>query len=160
MTKDLSIESLCGGAVNERINRALRKVSDNILDPNTDAKKKRSITLQLTFKPNEDDREEVGVEANVIMKLAPEEGVSTQFFINRDLANDTVTITECVKGQIKGQLSIDDLGLMVREDEVTAEELGCDPVTGEIVEERPALPDYGERPTIMDFRKQQYAQEG
>ena len=47
MEKDLSIESLCGGAINERINRALRKVSDNILDPNTDAKKKRSITLKL-----------------------------------------------------------------------------------------------------------------
>ena len=28
MTKDLSIENLCGGAVQERINRALRKVSD------------------------------------------------------------------------------------------------------------------------------------
>lgn len=157
MTKDLTIESLCGGAVNERINRALRKVSDNILDPNTDAKKKREITLKLTFKPNEGDREEVGVEANVTMKLAPEEGVQTQFFINRDLANDTVTITECVKGQIKGQMSIDDLGLLVR-DEPTAEELGCDPVTGEIVEAIPALPDHGERPTIMDFRKQ-YAQE-
>lgn len=44
MTKDLSIENLCGGAVQERINRALRKVSDNILDVNTEAKKKRSIS--------------------------------------------------------------------------------------------------------------------
>lgn len=41
MTKDLSIENLCGGAVQERINRALRKVSDNILDVNTEAKKKK-----------------------------------------------------------------------------------------------------------------------
>lgn len=155
MTRELSIENLCGGAVNERINRALRKVSDNILDPNTNAKKKRSITLQLTFNPNENDREEVAVEANVQVKLAPEEGVSTQFYINRDLDNDTVTITECVKGQIKGQMSIDDLGFT----HPTAEELGCDPLTGEIIEERPALPDYGERNTIMDFRKQQYAQE-
>ncbi len=155
MTRELSIENLCGGAVNERINRALRKVSDNILDPNTNAKKKRSITLQLTFNPNENDREEVAVEANVQVKLAPEEGVSTQFYINRDLDNDTVTITECVKGQIKGQMSIDDLGFT----HPTAEELGCDPLTGEVIEERPALPDYGERNTIMDFRKQQYAQE-
>lgn len=41
MTKNLSIENLCGGAVQERINRALRKVSDNILDINTEAKKKK-----------------------------------------------------------------------------------------------------------------------
>ena len=158
MTKDLSIENLCGGAVNERINRALRKVSDNILDPNTDAKKKRSITLQLTFKPSENDREEVAVEANVTMKLVPEEGVSTQFFINRDLNNDTVTITECVKGQIKGQMSIDDLGFPI--DVQAAEEMGCDPVTGEIVEEIPALPDHGQpMNSIMDFRKTQVVQE-
>ena len=65
MTKNLSIESLCGGAVQERINRALRKVSDNILDPNTEAKKKRVINLQLTFEPSEDDREDVTVEAGL-----------------------------------------------------------------------------------------------
>ena len=143
MTKDLSIENLCGGAVNERINRALRKVSDNILDPNTDPKKKREITLKLTFSPNENDREEVAVEANVAVKLTPEIGVSTQFFVNHDIVNDTMTITECVKGQIKGQLSIDDLDFT----KPTAEELGCDPDTGEIVEE-----DAGD---IVDFRKAQ-----
>lgn len=146
MTRELSIESLCGGAVNERINRALRKVSDNILDPNTDAKKKRKITLELTFLPNKDDREEVAVEAHVTMKIAPEEGVATKFYINRDLANDTVTITESVKGQ----MSLDDLGFSIRDDEVTAEELGCDPETGEINDEET-------QSTIVDFRKTQEA---
>lgn len=101
MTKDLSIENLCGGAVQERINRALRKVSDNILDVNTEAKKKRSISLTLTFIPNEDDREDVSVEANVTMKLAPEEGVKTQFYINKDLTNEVITITEHVKEMIR-----------------------------------------------------------
>lgn len=146
MTKDLSIENLCGGAVQERINRALRKVSDNILDPNTEAKKKRNISLTLTFIPNEDDREDVAVEAHVTMKLAPEEGVKTQFYINRDMTKDVVTITEHVKGQIKGQLSFDDLGFMVEDIEPTAEELGCDPETGEIIEDK-------QETEIVDFRK-------
>lgn len=150
MTRELSIESLCGGAVNERINRALRKVSDNILDLNTDAKKKRKITLELTFLPNKDDREEVAVEAHVTMKIAPEEGVAAKFYINRDLTNDTVTITESVKGQIKGQISLDDLGFSIRDDEVSAEELGCDPETGEIKDEET-------QSTIVDFRKTQEA---
>jgi len=151
MTKDLSIENLCGGAVQERINRALRKVSYNILDPNTEAKKKRNIALTLTFIPNEDDREDVAVEAHVTMKLAPEEGVKTQLYINRDLSSDVVTITEHVKGQIKGQLSFDDLGFTVYDDEPTAEELGCDPETGEIIEEK--REDHNENPAIVDFRK-------
>lgn len=44
MTKgQLTVESLCGGAVQERINRAIKQVVDNILDPNTDPKKKREI---------------------------------------------------------------------------------------------------------------------
>lgn len=146
MTKDLSIENLCGGAVQERINRALRKVSDNILDVNTEAKKKRSISLTLTFIPNEDDREDVSVEANVTMKLAPEEGVKTQFYINKDLTNEVITITEHVKGMIKGQLSFDDLGF-VTEDISEPEDPGCDPETGEIIEEQE------EKPAIVDFRK-------
>lgn len=146
MTKDLSIENLCGGAVQERINRALRKVSDNILDVNTEAKKKRSISLTLTFIPNEDDREDVSVEANVTMKLAPEEGVKTQFYINKDLTNEVITITEHVKGMIKGQLSFDDLGF-VMEDISEPEDPGCDHETGEIIEEQE------EKPAIVDFRK-------
>lgn len=122
MTKELTLENLCGGAVSEQISRALRKVSDNILDPNTEPKKKREIVLKLTFNPNEDDREEVNVEAHVTMKLAPEIGASTQLFINRDLDGDTVTITECAKGQIKGQVSLDDYGFTVlkKDDQDTA----------------------------------------
>ena len=121
--RDLSINTLCGGAVQEKINRALRRVSDNILDPNTEAKKKRKIVLELTFEPNEDDREDVSVDASVTWKLAPEEKSHTQIFISHDANRDTVTITEHVKGQLRGQMSLDDFGL-------TTEDF--DPDTGEI----------------------------
>lgn len=49
------------------------------------------------------------------MKLAPEEGVKTQFYINKDLTNEVITITEHVKGMIKGQLSFDDLGFAMED---------------------------------------------
>lgn len=149
MTKDLSIENLCGGAVQERINRALKKVSDNILDPNTNSKKKRSLSIVLTFIPDEDDREDCTIEANVSMKLVPEEGVKSQLYISKDLRNGIITITEHVKGQIKGQMSFDDLGFAMddtADTADTAEDLGCDPETGEIIEK----PDKTE---IVDFRK-------
>lgn len=43
---------MCGGGVQERINRALAKISDNILDPNTEAKKKRVLTVKIELTPS------------------------------------------------------------------------------------------------------------
>lgn len=80
----LTLASMCGGGVQERINRCLAKISDNILDPNTEAKKKRTLTIQITFTPDEDDREDVSVDVATNVKLAPETGLSTQLWINKD----------------------------------------------------------------------------
>lgn len=136
----MTLASLCDGAVQERINHALQKVTENILDPNTDPKKKRDITLKLSFEPNPDDREDVAVDVSVGVKLAPETGLKTQFFLSKDLESGMVSITEHAKGQIKGQLSFDDFVDHPAEQPhenlapPTAEELGCDPETGEILE--------------------------
>ena len=56
------------GALQERVDRAIAKVVDNILDPNTDAKKKRTIQIAITFVPNEDDREDVSVMTSTTVK--------------------------------------------------------------------------------------------
>jgi hypothetical protein len=126
---------MCDGGVQERIDHALMKISDNILDLNTDAKKKRSLTVTISFQPNENDREDVAVEVSTNVKLAPESGLKTQLFINKDFKTGTMNITEHARGQIKGQLSLDDMGMSVDDSETAAEELGCDPETGEIIED-------------------------
>lgn len=115
--KGLTVENLCGGAVQERINRAIKQVVDNILDPNTDPKKKREIDLKLIFSPNEDDREDVSVEARVTTKTASEQGVTTQLYISKDPGNGNINVTEYIKGAIKGQMTLDELGLLVPEGE-------------------------------------------
>lgn len=133
----LTLASMCGGGVQERINRCLAKISDNILDPNTEAKKKRTLTIQITFTPDEDDREDVSVDVATNVKLAPETGLSTQLWINKDFKSGEVSITEHAKGQIKGQLTLDELGMETKPESMeppTAEELGCDPETGEVIE--------------------------
>lgn len=139
MAKEImTLATICDGAVQERVNRALQKISENILDPNTDPDKKRSLTLTLTFKPSGDDREDVTVDVAVGTKLAPETGLKTQLFLSKNLSNGMVSITEHAKGQIKGQLSFDDLEYPEDEESLpppTAEELGCDPETGEILDE-------------------------
>lgn len=105
----MTLTSICSGAIQEKIDRALREVGNNILDPNTDPKKKRSITLQIIFTPNEDDREDVAVTAEVKKTLAPEAGVKTKFFIAKDIESGAMTIQEHQRGEIKGQLSFDDI---------------------------------------------------
>lgn len=110
----LTLATLCGGAVQEKIDRALEKVARNILDPNTDIKKKRTITLKVVLKPDEDDREDVEVTADVSVSLAPELGVTTKFFVNKDLMNDHVTIMEHKRGEIRGQLDFSDVEMPAR----------------------------------------------
>lgn len=85
MAEKLTLASMCAGGVQERIDRALAKISDNILDLNTDAKKKRVLDVKITLTPSEDDREDVSVEVQTSIKLAPEMGLKTQLFINKDL---------------------------------------------------------------------------
>lgn len=104
MAEKLTLASMCAGGVQERIDRALAKISDNILDLNTDAKKKRVLDVKITLTPNEDDREDVSVEVQTSVKLAPEMGLKTQLFINKDFRSGVTTLTEHSKGAIKGQL--------------------------------------------------------
>lgn len=109
----MTLANMCGGGVQEYIDRALAKVSDNILDINTEAKKKREITVRIIFEPNKDDREDVAVKVQTSVKLAPETGIDTQLFISRDFKSGTISLIEHAKGQIKGQLTFDDCGMPV-----------------------------------------------
>lgn len=118
----MTLETICGGAVQEKIDRAIEQVSENILDPNTDQKKKRSITLTLSFEPLSEDRDEIGVSADITVKLAQETGLATRFYLSKDLRSGKLEVTEIQKGQIKGQLSFGDM-----ED--------FDPDTGEIYQD-------------------------
>lgn len=103
MAEKLTLASMCAGGVQERIDRALAKISDNILDLNTDAKKKRTLDIKIVLTPSEDDREDVAVEVQTSVKLAPEMGLKTQLFINKDFRSGVTTLTEHAKGAIKGQ---------------------------------------------------------
>ena len=74
MNRKLTLASLFGGALQEKVNRALYKVAENILDPNTAAKAKRTVTIKLSLLPNEKDREDVLIHADVTYTLAPDDG--------------------------------------------------------------------------------------
>lgn len=117
-SEKLTLATICGGAVQTKIDRALERVVENILDANTDPKKKRTITLKITMFPNEEDYQDIAVAADVSMQLAPEKRVSTEFFVDRDERTGGITIMEHAEGAIKGQLSFDDLKLPEQEEKV------------------------------------------
>ena len=63
--KPINMEEFANGAFSSQINRELKKVTENIQDPNTDATVKRRITITIDFKPNENrDFVTTSVQAN------------------------------------------------------------------------------------------------
>lgn len=79
----LSFSTLAGGGVEEKLQYALKEVAANIADPNTDAKKARSITMKITLKPNE-SRQIANAEIDVKTSLVSPMGISTTLLIDRD----------------------------------------------------------------------------
>lgn len=78
----LTLASICGGAAEELFEYELNKVLSNIADVNTDAEKKRSISLTFTFTPFE-NREGAQVSFTVTSKECPTKTVKSQFFMAR-----------------------------------------------------------------------------
>ena len=99
------IGEMMQGAVNERFKAAMRTVLTNIADPNTDAKKKRKITITLTLAPSK-DRTTAECTLEVHNNVAPPTPVSTTLAINRD-DNGNVSATD-LNGQLPGQMEVED----------------------------------------------------
>ena len=77
---DVSLATLMGGLAVERFDDELVKVLRNIVDPNTPAKAKRKVSLNVTITPDK-DRDITRWEVEVKSTLAPVEKVSTRVFI-------------------------------------------------------------------------------
>ena len=78
-----SIIEMARGGVLERIDMEMAKVLANIQDLNTEPRKARSITVKVTFKPD-DYREKVTVSYDVDSKLAPKSPLSTSLTVGTD----------------------------------------------------------------------------
>lgn len=72
----LDLTHIADGGLQEKLDKELEKVFDNILDLNTDAKAKRKVTITLTMSANE-ERTVVDTTMEVKSKFAPQNGVAT-----------------------------------------------------------------------------------
>lgn len=120
-TKLIDLNKVANGALLELVNIELQKVFENIADVNTPETAKRSITIQLNFKPDK-RRGIASTDIDVKSKLASRVGTSTSFVIGAD-SNGKATGGE-MKSELPGQLYInndgeiaDDLGNLVEEEQ-------------------------------------------
>lgn len=80
MDQKLSLATLKGGAAIEMVDMALQELLENIIDPNTNATAKRSVTLKLSLAPDQ-ERESMHIGIDVKSSFAPHESIGTIAFI-------------------------------------------------------------------------------
>lgn len=99
-----SLDALCNGALTERFNTEFAKFLRNLVDPNTDAKKKRKLILILEATPNA-DRDFCVMNYDVQTKLAAPSTISQTVFLTQN-GNGEVIASQ-VTNQIPGQIDMD-----------------------------------------------------
>ena len=131
----LNLNEIADGALQEKINAAMRKVLENMQDPNTPYKVKRGLTVKLGFTQTE-RRGDAVVDVSVETKLAPASPLQTMMSIGKDLRSGEVYAEEYGK-QVKGQMSLDMAKLAQVDGDTVDTETG-EVVSGNIVDYRKA----------------------
>jgi hypothetical protein len=100
----IDLNTFANGAFAEKLNAEMRKVYENIKDPNTDPKKPRTVTM--TLKVTGDEERDLGfVSVGSKSSLAPHKDVATKIILDRD--NEGKVVGKELKSGIKGQMYID-----------------------------------------------------
>lgn len=100
-----SILEMARGAIMEQVNGEVGKIVDNILDLNTEPKKKRQLVVTVEFMPSA-DRSVVNVTALAKSKLQPANSIQTSLYVGMDGNTGEVIATEMTPN-ITGQVSFD-----------------------------------------------------
>lgn len=86
--RPLLLQDMRNGEVMEIANAALQSAQDNMLDPNTDWKKPRAITLKITLSCQDEKRDALIVAAEVTSRLAPNRPMKMAATIGRERVGD------------------------------------------------------------------------
>ena len=99
-----SIMQMAQGAFQERVDFEMKRVVDNILDPNTKPTAKRKITLTIEMTPD-DERRVIDISVVAKSTLAATNPVKTALCIAGSNADGEMVIAEMVP-QVPGQMSM------------------------------------------------------
>jgi len=120
--ENMNIANIADGALVERADEEIKKVLENIMDPNTPSKAKRKVTITLVFEPKEDIRDMSEVTFSVKSQLAPAKAISTSIAFEKD--GNNIVVEEFVKGSLRGQTKIDHETGEIIEPKVASRKIG------------------------------------
>ena len=128
--RHFNLETFAGGELSRQINRDIEAVMRNVVDPNTDVKAKRKITVTIEFKPNE-QRNFITTKVNSKPTLAPALGAVTALGVQQNLTSGAIDVAE--------------IGSKMPEATVKVEGKTVDTETGEIMEKGSKVVDLRKR---------------
>ena len=128
--RHFNLETFAGGELSRQINRDIEAVMRNVVDPNTDVKAKRKITVTIEFKPNE-QWNFITTNVNSKPTLAPALGAVTALGVQQDLTSGAIDVAE--------------IGSKMPEATVKVEGKTVDTETGEIMEKGSKVVDLRKR---------------
>jgi len=99
----VSVLAMARGAIAERADYEMYKIIENILDPNTAANKKRTLTITLEITPDF-ARENLSMRCIAKSKLEPTSPVSTSLYITSGESGDMAVVE--LTPQIAGQMDL------------------------------------------------------
>lgn len=99
------INQLAEGGAREQIDREVKKIMANIMDVNTDLKKKRSLTIKVDFDPDT-NRKTINTSVSVKSALAPQIAIGTTMMVGRDADTGMIQAAE-LRSTIPGQTFFD-----------------------------------------------------
>ncbi|MDU1888735.1 MAG: replication terminator protein [Enterococcus faecalis] len=102
---ELNLAKLANGAIQEKLDGELEKVFENIHDPNTKPTDKRTVTIKLVFKPDE-NRQVVAMTSSFSTTPAPVRDFDTTILTGKDLTNGKIAARE-LKSEAPGQTYLD-----------------------------------------------------
>lgn len=79
----IKLNTLGRGVALERFDEELARVVENVIDPNTEAKAKRKITLEVTIVPAH-DRKQAAISISCQAKLAPVVSYATRAYLGKN----------------------------------------------------------------------------
>lgn len=100
----LDLSQIGEGGLQEKVDKELEKVFDNILDPNTETKTARKLTITLTMK-SDDSRQTVATAMEVKSTLAPQKSVATTVLVGQ---KDGAVYVNELKSTVPGQTYFDE----------------------------------------------------
>lgn len=128
--RHFNLETFAGGELSRQINRDIEAVMRNVVDPNTDVKAKRKITVTIEFKTNE-QRNFITTNVNSKPTLAPALGAVTALGVQQDLTSGAIDVAE--------------IGSKMPEATVKVDGKTVDTETGEIMEKGSKVVDLRKR---------------